>query len=419
MKKLPSLFVILALLMVLPVRGEAIDSLQILMQRGDSCMQQFNTFEALNHYQQAYSIAKTRSQQQAVEQLELPLDKLEGLPQERQDEIIERLKRDAEQSAVVSCPIQMKLADCYYKRANYRQASDLLKLIPEDSLSHEAFRELANSYKRLGDTDSYVYWTSQLVKHYPMDGEMVAGLILGYAQLNQPEKGLTLGLNYSLKDRTNILVNRAVADAFFLKRDFTAAGIWYDQLLQQGDSTFNTLYSAGMSHSQAGNLEKAYNCLSQALILSQLQHAGCAYRLGVVCVDTKRYEEGLRALDLAIKLTKPDTTMMKAITLSQGEGYYLTEHYPEAVEAWKRHLSYNPGSIATYYNIANTYTYLVKDDEQAKKYYQQFLDLARQEAEPNEQFKEMIRKSEEMMKTYRLIEQRKQKTKTRSSHGLQ
>ena len=411
--------VFLFLLSVTAAKGEAIDSLQILLQRGDSCMQQFNTFEALNHYQQAYAIAKTRSQQRAVEQLELPLDKLEGLPQERQDEIIERLKRDAEQSAVVSCPIQMKLADCYYKRANYRQASDLLKLIPEDSLSHEAFRELANSYKRLGDTDSYVYWTSQLVKHYPMDGEMVAGLILGYAQLNQPEKGLTLGLNYSLKDRTNILVNRAVADAFFLKRDFTAAGIWYDQLLQEGDSTFNTLYSAGMSHSQAGNLEKAYNCLSQALILSQLQHAGCAYRLGVVCVDTKRYEEGLRALDLAIELTKPDTTMMKAITLSQGEGYYLTEHYPEAVEAWKQHLSYNPGSIATYYNIANTYTYLVKDDEQAKKYYQQFLDLARQETEPNEQLKEMIRKSEEMMKTYRLIEQRKQKTKTRSSHGLQ
>ena len=411
--------VFLFLLSVTAAKGEAIDSLQILVQQGDSCMQQYNTFEALKYYQQAYDLAKKRSQQRAVEHLDLPLEQLDSLPEEKQDEIIERLKHAAEQSAVVSCPIQMKLADCYYKRANYRQASDLLKLIPEDSLSHESFRELANSYKRLGDTDSYVYWTSQLVKHYPMDGEMVAGLILGYAQLNQPEKGLTLGLNYSLKDRTNILVNRAVADAFFLKRDFTAAGIWYDQLLQQGDSTFNTLYSAGMSHSQAGNLEKAYNCLSQALILSQLQHAGCAYRLGVVCVDTKRYEEGLRALDLAIELTKPDTTMMKAITLSQGEGYYLTEHYPEAVEAWKRHLSYNPGSIATYYNIANTYTYLVKDDEQAKKYYEQFLDLAQQEAAPNEQLKEMIRKSEEMMKTYRLIEQRKQKTKGRSSHGLQ
>ena len=411
--------VFLFLLSVTAAKGEAIDSLQILVQQGDSCMQQYNTFEALKYYQQAYDLAKKRSQQQAVEHLDLPLEQLDSLPEEKQDEIIERLKHAAEQSAVVSCPVQMKLADCHYKRANYREAANLLKLIPEDSLSHESFRELANSYKKQGDTDSYVYWTSRLVDHYPMDGEMVAGLILGYAQLNQPEKGLTLGLNYSLKDRTNILVNRAVADAFFLKRDFTAAGIWYDQLLQQGDSTFNTLYSAGMSHSQTGNLEKAYNCLSQALILSQLQHAGCAYRLGVVCVDTKRYEEGLRALDLAIELTKPDTTMMKAITLSQGEGYYLTEHYPEALEAWKRHLSYNPGSIATYYNIANTYTYLVKDDEQAKKYYQQFLDLARQEAEPNEQLKEMVRKSEEMMKTYRLIEQRKQKTKARLSHGLQ
>ena len=400
MKKLPSLFVILALLTVQPVRGEAIDSLQILMQRGDSCMQQFNTFEALNHYQRAYDLAE------AQDSVRFSMDDSDVMSKYVPEDKIPR-------------GVRLKLADCHFKRANYRQTAELLKNMPEDSLSHEAFRELANSYKRLGDTDSYVYWTSQLVKHYPMDGEMVAGLILGYAQLNQPEKGLTLGLNYSLKDRTNILVNRAVADAFFLKRDFTAAGIWYDQLLQQGDSTFNTLYSAGMSHSQAGNLEKAYNCLSQALILSQLQHAGCAYRLGVVCVDTKRYEEGLRALDLAIELTKPDTTMMKAITLSQGEGYYLTEHYPEALEAWKRHLSYNPGSIATYYNIANTYTYLVKDDEQAKKYYQQFLDLARQEAEPNEQLKEMIRKSEEMMKTYRLIEQRKQKTKTRSSHGLQ
>ena len=400
MKKLPSLFVILALLTVQPARGEAIDSLQILMQRGDSCMQQFNTFEALNHYQRAYDLAE------AQDSVRFSMDDSDVMSKYVPEDKIPR-------------GVRLKLADCHFKRANYRQTAELLKNMPEDSLSHEAFRELAISYKRLGDTDSYVYWTSQLVKHYPMDGEMVAGLVLGYAQLNQPEKGLTLGLNYSLKDRTNILVNRAVADAFFLKRDFTAAGIWYDQLLQQGDSTFNTLYSAGMSHSQAGNLEKAYNCLSQALILSQLQHAGCAYRLGVVCVDTKRYEEGLRALDLAIELTKPDTTMMKAITLSQGEGYYLTEHYPEAVEAWKRHLSYNPSSIATYYNIANTYTYLVKNDEQAKKYYQQFLDLARQEAEPNEQLKEMIRKSEEMMKTYRLIEQRKQKTKARSSHGLQ
>ena len=342
MNKLYSVFA-LALLTVLPARGEdslSADSLQILMQQGNSLMQQYNTFEALKYYQQAFDLSDSRE-------------------------------------------TRTKLADCYYKRANYRETSELLKLIPEDSLSHEAFRQLALSYKKQGDNDSYVYWASRLVERYPMDGEMVAGLIMGYAQLNQPQRGIICGLKYSLKDSTDILVHRALADAWFLNRDFTAAGMLYDRLLAQGDSTFNTLYSAGMSHSQTGNLERAYECLFPALYLSQMQHAGCAYRLGVVCVDTKRHEEGLGYLNLATELMKPDTTSMRAITLSQGEGYYLTEHYPETIEAWKQHLTYNPGSIAPYYNIANAYAYLLKDKEQAKHYYTQFLDLAPQGGEAN------------------------------------
>ena len=44
MKSLFSI-ITLALLTALPVRGEVVDSLQIYVQAGDSCMQQFNTFE--------------------------------------------------------------------------------------------------------------------------------------------------------------------------------------------------------------------------------------------------------------------------------------------------------------------------------------------------------------------------------------
>mgnify|MGYP002627188352 FL=1 len=231
-----------------------------------------------------------------------------------------------------------------------------------------------------------------------MDGEMVAGLILGYAQQNQPQKGIICGLKYSLRDSTDILVHRALADAWFLNRDFTAAAMLYDRLLAQGDSTFNTLYSAGMSHSQTGDLERAYDYLLKAFLISGMQHYGCAYRLGVVCIDTKRYPEGLGYLKLATELMQPDTTVMKAITLSQGEGYYLTEHYPEAVAAWKEHLAYNPGSVATYYNIANAYAFLLKDQEQAKAYYQQFLVLARKEENPTAQLLEMMERAEKMLK---------------------
>jgi tetratricopeptide (TPR) repeat protein len=246
------------------------------------------------------------------------------------------------------------------------------------------------------------------MSHYPEDGEMVASLTQAYTRKDQPHKGIDCALLFNQEvDSTNILVNRALADAYFLNRDFATAAKVYERLLQLGDSTFNTLYSAGMCHAQLKENEYAYEQLRVALFLKQMQHYGCAYRLGVVCVDTQRYEEGLLYLKIAKELMEPDPAVMRAITLSQGEGYYLTPHYPEAVAAWKEHLAYNPTSIATYYNIANAYAYLLKDNEQAQDYYQQFLDLARQEENPNEQLSKMITSSEEMLQYYKSINQKK------------
>ena len=381
MKSLFSI-ITLALLMVLPAQGEGGDSLQIYVMAGDSCMQQYNTYEALKCYQRAYAIAE------AQDSVRFSMEGIDVMD----DEFCQYVPEDK-----IPRDVRLKLADCYYKRANYRQTAELLKNMPEDSLSHDAFRQLAYSYQKQGDNDSFIYWAGQLVNRFPMDGEVVAGLTLAYAKANQPEKGVICGMKYSLKDSTNILVNRALADAWFMNRDFKAAGKLYDRLLEQGDSTFNTLYSAGMCCSQLDSLERAYKYLKLAFLISGMQHTGCAYRLGVVCVDTKRYPEGLNYLNLAKELLHPDTTIMKAITLSQGEGYYLTQHYPEAVTAWKEHLTYNPTSVATYFNIANAYAYILKDDEQARTYYQQFLDRAAEVENPTPQLSEMVAQAREML----------------------
>ena len=334
-----------------------VDTLQLLIQAGDSCMQEFNTFEALQYFQQASKMADTRD-------------------------------------------VRLKLADCYYKRASYRQTAELLKVVPEDSLSHEAFRQLALSYQKQGDLDSYIYWATLLVERYPMDGEVVAGLTLALAQKDQPDKGLEYGLAYSLKDSNNILVNRAVADAYFLNRDFSSASTWYEKLMEQGDSTFNTLYSAGMCYSQIEDRARAYQFLQLALIKSGMQHSGCAYRLGVVSVDLHLYDEGLTYLNMAAEMMLPDTTVMKAITLSQGEAYYLTKQYDKAVEAWKQHLEYNPSSIATYYNIASAYYYFLEDKQQSKAYLEKFLQAARKEEKPTQQLKDMIEKAEAFLRKF-------------------
>jgi tetratricopeptide (TPR) repeat protein len=357
---------ILALLTVSTAWGEVfarktktvevnVDSLQWFVQQGDSCMQRFNTLEAQKFYQQAFAMKDTLE-------------------------------------------VRMKLADCYYKRANYRQTADLLKTIPMKYLSHEAFRQLCYSYQKQGDNDSFVFWTSGLVANYPMDGEMVAGLTLALAKEDQAWKGIDYSEDYFKQDSTNILVNRALGDAYFMDRQFDKAAAMYERLLQLGDSTFNTLYSAGMCYTRIDSLNQAYKCLLLAFLISGMQHSGCAYRLGVVCNDLGNYDEGLGYLDLATKMMQPDTTIMKAITLSQGEGYYLTKQYDKAVEAWKRHLDYNPGSIATYYNIASAYYYFLPDGQQAKSYLEKFIQVARKEEKPTAQLTEMINKAEELLR---------------------
>ena len=388
MNKILTLFT-LALLTVLPVKGEDSDSLSVCLQKGDSCMRQYNTFEALKYYQRAYELGKAVAGKQAEDTLKLPIEDLDKLPQEEADKIIDRLIAGAVKSATVPYYISAKLADCYYKRACYFQCSELLKIIPEDSLSHDSFRQLAYSYKKQDDIGSFIYWASQLVGRYPMDGEMVAGLTLAFTQTEQPQNGIACAEQYYKMDSANIEVNRALADAYFVDRQFPKATKIYERLLEQGDSTFNTLYSAGMCYTKTDSLERAYQCLKPALWLSKM----------VVCVDTKRFEEGLGYLDLANQLLLPDTTTMKAITLSKGEAYYLTEHYDKAIEAWKEHLAYNPSSIATYYNIASAYYYYLPDGQMAKTYYEKFLNLARKEETPTQQLKEMIEKAEMLLRT--------------------
>ena len=356
----------LALVSVLSAKGEVsakkkvvepvvADTLTMLIQAGDSLMQQSNTFEALKYFQQAYV---------------------------RCDSSLTRIK----------------LADCYYKRGNYLQTANLLKNAPTDDLTHEAFRQLVFSYQKQDELHSLIFWGRNLLSRYPMDGEVVAVVTTALTRTDQAWAGITTAEKYFKKDTTNVLVNRALADAYFMDRKFDKSAAMYERLLQLGDSTFNTLYSAGMCYTRLDSLELAYKHLQPAVLLSQMQHAGAAYRLGVVCVDTDRLDEGLGYLNLATKLLLPDTTTMKAITLSQGEAYYLMGQYAQAVEAWKQHLAYNPTSIATYYNIGNAIYYYLPDRKQAKTYYERFLELARKEPNPNAQLQEMMAKAEDILR---------------------
>jgi tetratricopeptide (TPR) repeat protein len=164
-----------------------------------------------------------------------------------------------------------------------------------------------------------------------------------------------------------------------------------------------------MCYSQIEDLNRAYKYLQLAFFKSGMQHFGCAYRLGIVCNDLHSYDEGLSYLEIALEAQKPDTAVMKAITLSQGEAYYMTKQYEKAVEAWKRHLEYNPGSVATYYNIANAYHYFLNDPQQSRAYLEKFLQAARKEEKITPKLQDMIETAETYLRTTKSGSSRKHK----------
>ena len=316
------------------------ESLDSLLSAGDSCMDEYNTFGALQYYEQAFAL------------------------------------NDCDAT-------RLALANCVYKRMDYRRCVKLLSSLNDHSQTHESLRQLVFSSQKLADNDALVYWGRMLNARFPMDGEVVARLATAYAQTEQPQNGAKCAEEYFRKDTSNIEVNRALADCYFLCQDYPKAADIYDRLLSLGDSTFNTLYSSGMCYSQMDSLELAHQRLSQAAEMNEYRHYGCVQRLGTICNELKRYDEGVKHLSRALDLILPDTVYMRQLTLSLAEAYYESEHYQEAIDIWKMHLDYNPNSMATLFNLGQTYGMMLADQENEKKYYEQFLQLA--EKEPGNQ----------------------------------
>ena len=216
------------------------------------------------------------------------------------------------------------------------------------------------------------------------------------------------------------------ADSLFFRGEYAKSSAMFGKAFQTGvNIDGKDLYNAACAAALAGNTDVAFSRLWARMEkepnwysknfkddedLTSL-HGDARWQAFAdsMTVRQKRYSEGLRYLGIAKELMKPDPTIMKAITLSEGEGYYLSQQYEEAVTAWKEHLTWNPTSIATYFNLANAYAYLLKDSEQAKAYYQQFLELARKEENPNAQLLEMMQKAEEMLRYNETVKNRKSK----------
>ena len=164
----------------------------------------------------------------------------------------------------------------------------------------------------------------------------------------------------------------------------------------------------GNRHFGKSQFDKAYIEYGKA-ISENPENSQAAYNMACVMTATENDStlgQYQRAADME------HNPVRKAMSWHNIGVIMQTNHkYPEAIAAWKEHLLYNPSSVATYYNIANAYAYLLKDEEQGRAYYQQFVEKAAEVDKPTDKLTEMIEKAKEMLRVYELREKFKARKK--------
>ena len=202
-------------------------------------------------------------------------------------------------------------------------------------------------------------------------------MALAYNLNDDPERALALTGRYEAVDSTNILVKRQTADAQFFMKDYAKATETYERLAALGDTTFNTHYSLGMCYEQLDSIGLACMHYGRAVALNDSAKAWPLYHLGAALVKAKQYKEGIHVLLMALAKMQPDDSAMFNLHWALADGYYNNEEYYSAIYDWKNCLKYNPQSLASLYNIAQTYEMIEEGGKHAEDAYIEFLDLAK------------------------------------------
>ena len=269
-----------------------------LIEKGDSCMKAYNYFHAISYYKQAQTLGDDNA-------------------------------------------IRIKLASCHYLRTAYKQCADVLKTIPEDSLTHDALRDMYYAQGAMQQTTLQTYWGMTLIEKFPMDGHIVADLMEVF--LNQedsnPNMAVLYGERYCKVDSDNVEVNRTLGEAYFLNRKYEQCIAIYNKVMAAGDTTYNALYYTAGAYEYLEKFDSAALYFAKAVERNPKMAVG-NYRLGVVENQLGHYDAAIEHLRTAATLYEPNKTIMFVIYKNMGDAKNSLKQFKEAYLYWGYALAY-------------------------------------------------------------------------------
>ena len=195
-----------------------------------------------------------------------------------------------------------------YDRGYYQNSINLLSQISDDSLTLDDMRLRYDCFCQTGQLDSLFYWGSRVVKQSPLDRivpDLTYRLNNADPEHTNPGKAIEICERYKQQDSTHILVNRQLADAYYIVGNYDLALRELDRLEALGDSCFKVLYTKGSIFVHTARYQDAYDYLSRATALRNDTHGFCLFMLGIAANKIGLGAEALGYLGEAEKLMMP------------------------------------------------------------------------------------------------------------------
>ncbi len=305
------------------------DSTTVLLHKGDSCMNQYDTFHATEYYQKY----------------------LEENPSHFE--------------------VRRKLASCYRKVGNYTACISCLDMIPTDSISHDDMHMYYYSFLNQDNAEKIAYWGERITTTFPYDSEIVASFASYCNGANQPGKAEDVTRKYIKSDSTNLYVNKEYAYSLFLQFKYDEAIPLYEKLIAQGFDNFVSNFVLGLCYENVPDYDKAQECYQNAARFKS-DNATCLFHLGLA--EKTLYMDSLSLVHLnkSLEASLPKGRALRTYKLL-ADIYFQHKRYAEAGRAFELCAIYDEeDDPLNYYNAAQMFI-ASKNQLKAKLYLQLFL----------------------------------------------
>ena len=293
--------------------------------------------------------------------------------------------------------IMRDIASVYYDRGVYRKSINISQsLLNKDSLEADLVL-IAKSHEKLNNADSALVYEKIIAKKNIENANNIINLAKNYEDREMLDSALVVLDDFCLYDDENMAVNGLKAYLLYQTEEYEESLEEYRKLRNAGDNSTTTNYYMGLDYARVDSLQESYDCLKIAARKDRYKNQYILAQYGIVASKLNGNEqEGVNIISQAIEKILPDETLMWSLYNTRANANIRIFKFEDAIDDYKRSLTYKPDRLTDIYHIAYLYT-IIHDRANADRHFKMFINNAQKSANPD-RYKRWIEAAEGYLK---------------------